>query len=289
MKVFVIARDKYSTLPKMVEYLLSDWSPSLEIDLIILDNGYPREILDRAFSICESIGFNRYQTFEFEKYANTNFMLDNIITNAVEHENFLLIENDCLFRSSQVKSLFESIVDTPYTYISPCILNPDNSVHFRPAESSIYYSKEVVRFSLNRGRESEASQESSTRNLEQMDIVERHCLLINPVLFRKIGKLDLMMNDRTDIDLSIQLKSCGGQSGVDYRLSAYFINEPDLTWDQDFLSDRWDIDKVAQAHARLLSKWNIKDYKNTINHAYEIRERFLGESHIKLDCYGAPI
>lgn len=288
LTVFIIARDKFSTLPGAIGYMLADYSLDHHLDLCILDNGYPKDILDKSFLLCDEKHVS-CRTITFDRYANTNAILNTLLQKEAGDGIFLLIENDCLFRSSEIRDLYTAMNVTGHAYCSPCILNCDYSNHFRPVRSTIDYSSNSVRFSLDRGRAVDYFPRPPSGTLTALDIVERHCLLINPTLLRQIGKLDEEMLDRTDIDLSIHLKSCGHTSAVHFGLAAFFMNCPNMKWDREYLSYRWNIDAVAASHRRLLEKWNIHGYKNTITHAYEIRECFLGESQTVLDCFGNSV
>lgn len=265
MSVALIARDKFSPIVESFSALCQ--SLPKESEIIIFDSGYPDFLVEKIQSIIiqSSVKASVVKTQEF---ANTNYVW-NQFTSMVDSRILMCLENDVLISKECIEACIEIIEDKLYDVIVPIVYEKEiGCVHFDPNISEIIEIEGGIESRLDRGRVN-GHQFSNNRQIKHL---ERHCFLMSRDTSTKIGELDEQMYCRTDHDLSLTCHVKDVSIGITSKAFIILQPEPDLSIDREFWNYRWNIERVAFAHNRLIEKWSLIGFKKTIDHAYEARK-----------------
>lgn len=266
MNVVIVARDKFSPLPATLN-ALKPWL--LDGDTVtVVDSGYPPTLLAECGSILPDL-----EVVNVVRFAGTNLALNEFVRQTTPSAGYVQLENDTIVSQGAVSSCRRAVASNRSEIVTTRVLEIDGNVHFAPTRAELEELADgTLRVALNRGRE------NSTEALvvRHPKIFERHIFALSASAVSRLGRYDEEMYCRTDIDLSIAAFRANTLVTL-ADADVTFNNRYDITIDREFADYRWNIERVAAAHRRLIHKWNISSYKNTIDHAYDIRAEVLGD------------
>lgn len=270
LSVAIIARDKFSRVVDSVRSLIGELPP---LSLVYLfDAGYPKAILDEIQILANSHELPLL-VVGTEKYANTNLVWNQFVSISDSKylmclENDVIVNPECIRNTIAALSTGECDVAVPVVFENK--VDMVNIPHFNPQSSDIIHlNNGRIQSILDRGRADEAPM-PVPRTVKHL---ERHCFALTMSAADRLGLLDTQMYCRTDYDMSIQCHVNGLVIRIPSAASVTFTQFPKhIETDREFFDFRWNIDRVAFANARLISKWNLEGFKTTITHAYEARK-----------------
>lgn len=268
LSIGIIARDKFSLAASAVKSLVGEL-PSNSI-IYLFDAGYPKPILDEVADLAASFDLPLI-IVKTARFANTNHVWNQFVSIA-DSEYLMQLENDVTIGHDCIQNSLACLKDGRCDVAVPIVYeNTKTEIgipHFNPIKSDIRDLPDGGRVSiLDRGR-ADIPPPAVPRLVKHL---ERHCFFMTTTSARRLGSLDEQMYCRTDYDMSIQCHAADLILKISNG-SVTFFQCPDMKFDRDFFGYRWNIERVAFANARLISKWRLQGFKTTITHAFDARK-----------------
>ena len=265
ISVGLIARDKFSPAVRAVQSLVGQVTELDEI--VVLDSGYPKTTLGAIQSYCTEARISlRIQATG--RFANTNRAWNRFVS-AANAKYVFCLENDVVLSPGSLTACVASIKQGFCDVAVPIVYEGDSAaMHFDPPVSRIEELPDGVHSTLKRRCKPNADRIGKSRLVSHL---ERHCYGMRRECAETLGPLDEKMYCRTDIDLSLACFRRALRIAVIDEAVARFYRQPELSVDREFFDYRWNLERVAFANQRLITKWNLVSYKTTINHAHRIR------------------
>lgn len=276
LSIAIIARDKFSRVAESVRSLIGEL-PSNSI-VYLFDPGYPKSILNEIHNLTENYALPLV-IVGTERFANVNLVWNQFVEIS-DSQYLMCLENDVVVNPECIKNTLASVVSGECDIAVPVVLENKidqlNIPHFNPRTSDIVRLENGnIQSILDRGR-ADAEPMPTPRAVKHL---ERHCFIFIKDAARRLGLLDTQMYCRTDYDMSIQCHINGLVIRIPAASSVTFTQYPkDIEIDREFFDFRWNVDRVAFANARLISKWHLEGFKTTITHAYEARKYLSNEA-----------
>jgi hypothetical protein len=263
--VALIARDKFSPAPVSLESAYAQLPP--RADVLVYDSGYPTPVLREMRGVADRAG-RELRLRPTQRFANTNRVWNQFV-GETDADVLVCLENDVAFHPGALTSLVRLLESGFCDVAVPVVHEGVRGVpHFDPVVSRLTDGPEGVTSELVRRPKNGLV---SPGVLRTVDHLERHCFAMGAEAAVRLGTLDEQMYCRTDLDLSLACRSVGLSVAVTPNAEVIFRRDPELSVDRAFFDHRWNLDRVAFANARLISKWRLHGYKTTINHAHRIR------------------
>lgn len=272
LAVAFIARDRFSTAPASLASLFSQVGQSATV--YIADAGYPtwlREELEQAASV---VGLSA-RFLNVGLHATTNHSWNQVVRES-SASCLLYLENDVLLEAGCIDRLMSALELGHGDIAAASVYEADRrTVHFSPVLTEIRsLPGGGYRVILDRGR-SAGHRKRVPQAVRPISIFERHCFALTRHAAQALGDLDELMFCRTDLDLSLACHQTG--LTVAFVPGARSYLDPNIDEiDSAFYDYRWDLHRVQWANERLVAKWGLVGYKNSIDHAHHARTQSFG-------------
>ena len=269
--IALIPRDRFSTANLALQAICQTCPQ--DVHVYVIDCGYTETMLGKLNRILAESGL-KSTIVPSGNYLLANESL-NRLTAVVREEILCVVENDVIVRTGFLQSMYGTLSRHASEFVQPLVSEGDK-IHYDPPHTLLREEQDGLVSEVVRNPRQGYDRVHGERQIYH---IEKHCFLVKTAALRSIGPFEDFLVTRSHHDLSIRAFKAGHKIAMCPGAVVDFITpkRPISAEDLEFFMWRWDLEKASVSNKYVQEKWNIKEYKPSIDFVEEMVSLYSDE------------